>query len=141
MQDFIVTVKKLWEEKEKLDELKRVESVQSKVVEGLKIEVLKTMEASELDKQHVPGCGTVYRQRDFSVKVPKEIEAKLSLFEWIRDNKGEETLDAMVSINSQSLNSFYKAELALAKERGDVDFALPGIQVPEVYYKIGMRRG
>jgi hypothetical protein len=45
----------------------------------------------------------------------------------------------MISINSQSLNSFYKSELEIAKEQGNVGFKIPGIAEPEVYWTLGMR--
>lgn len=140
MQEFLDEVKSLWEAKAVVDARKEALSEASEKFEALKAGVLKKMELLELDKQHIPGMGTVYRQRNFSVKVPKSVDAKQRLFSWISSHKGVDVLDTMVSINSQTLNAFYKAELELAKERGDIDFALPGIDMPEVYWTIGMRK-
>lgn len=139
MQDFIGAVKNLWEQKQVVDELKDRLADESKKLTGLKLDALKAMEVMELDKQHVPGCGTIYRQKEFSVKVPKTPAEKEELFHWIAAHKGKDVLDNMLSIHSASLNSFYKSELEIAKEEGNVDFKIPGIDAPEVYWTLGMR--
>lgn len=139
MQDFIGAVKNLWDQKTVVDELKDRLADASKKLEGLKLDALKAMEVMELDKQHVPGCGTIFRQKNFSVKVPKEPGQKEQLFTWIAEHKGKDVLDNMISIHSASLNSFYKSELEIAKEEGNVDFRIPGIDSPEVYWTLGMR--
>lgn len=139
MQTFVAAVKDLWDKKRVVDQLKDELADASKSLETAKSLALKAMEAMEIDKQHVPGCGTIYRQRSFSVQVPKESEDKKLLFSWIAATKGPDVLDNMLSIHSASLNSFYKAELEIAKEQGNVDFAIPGIAEPSVYYTLGMR--
>jgi hypothetical protein len=73
------------------------------------------------------GIGTFTRVMKEVVKVPKELEAKRKLFEWIDSQYGRDVLDTMVSINHQSLNSFYKEE---AKKSSALDFAIPGIEAP-----------
>ena len=140
MEDFIDVVKQLWAQKSVVDEKKEDLSEASGALEDLKGKAMKAMELMELDKQHVPGCGTIFRQKNFSVQVPKTPEEKAKLFAWISKNKGQDVLDNMVSIHSASINSFYKAELEVAKEEGNVDFAIPGIKMPEVYYTLGMRK-
>lgn len=139
MQDFIEAVKKLWEQKIEVGRMKDELSDASKKLEALKLDALKAMEAMELEKQHVPGCGTIFRQKNFSVKVPKDPSNKSHLFNWIQQQKGSDVLQNMLSIHSASLNSFYKAELEVAKEQGNVDFKIPGIDAPEVYWTLGMR--
>lgn len=139
MQEFIEKVKNLWQQKKAVDDLKEQTEEANKVLTGMKLDIVKALEAMELDKQHVPGCGTVYRQKNFSVKVPKDPQSKQLLFSWIASKKGQDVLDNMISVNSMTLNSFYKSELEAAKEEGNVDFKVPGIEVPEVYWSLGMK--
>lgn len=139
MQEFIHKVKLAWEQKSKVDLLKEQLEEASKKMEGLKLDVMKMMEAGDLQKFPLPGYGTVYRQQSFSVKTPKTPQDKEKLFTWIKETKGEDVLDNLLSINSMTLNSLFKEELEQAKERGDVNWAMPGVGVPEVYYKLGMR--
>ncbi len=58
-----------------------------------------------------------------SVKTPKLPEEKAALFAWLEE---QGLYDAMVSVNSKTLNSLYNAKIEEAKERGDADFVLPG---------------
>lgn len=139
MQDFIDRVRGLWELKAQKDALAEQLSGLSKEFEAKKTETMKIMEAMGVEKQHVPGCGTIYRQTEFSVQVPKTPAEKEELFNWIAVHKGKDVLDALLSIHSASLNAFYKAELGVAQEKGDVNFKIPGIKPPEAYYKLGMR--
>lgn len=141
MNEFLDKLKNLWELKAAVEELKAAEAAASKKLEEAKRDVLKAMEVLELDKQHVPGHGTVYRQKNFSVKTPKDPDSKGALYDWIAQHKGKDVLDNMLSINSQTLNSFYKSELAAAVEAGESDFSIPGLGTPEVYYTVGMRKG
>jgi len=140
MQDFIDKVKEMWEQKRVVDELKEALKDESAKLETFKSETIKAMEAMDIEKQHVTGCGTIFRQKNFSIKTPKTIEQKEALFKWIGENKGRDVLRNMLSINSQTLNSFYKSELEVAKETGNIDFSLPGIDAPELYYTLGMRK-
>ena len=59
-----------------------------------------------------------------SVKTPKTAEDRAKFFEHL---KKLGLYDNMVTVNSQTLNSFYKSELEQAKERGDSDFEIPGL--------------
>lgn len=139
MQEFIDKVRGLWELREQKEELEEKLSALTKKLEGQKIETMKLMEAMGLEKQHVPGYGTIYRQKEFSVQVPKTPAEKEELFNWIAVHKGKDVLDNMLSIHSATLNSFYKSELEVAKSEGNVDFKIPGVKTPEVYYKLSMR--
>lgn len=140
MEEFLGKLKTLWEQKKIVEEISSTLDEEKSKLEGHKTEIQKMMEAMGLEKQPLPGYGTVYRQKSFSVKIPKDPAAKDKLFGWIREHKGDDVLKNMVSINSQTLNSFYKAELEVAKEKGDIDWALPGIEAPEVYYTLNMRK-
>lgn len=140
MQEFLDLVKEMWKRKETVDQLKDQLKLESSQMEAVKAKALKAMETMELDKQHIPEYGTIYRKKNFSVKTPKTLEQKEALFGWIGESKGRDVLRSMLSINSQTLNSFYKAEMEVAKEEGNVDFALPGIDTPELYWTLGMRK-
>jgi len=107
---------------------------------ALSNEILKMMESLDLEKQHVPGFGTVSRQENWSVKVPKTPDEKTRVFDYIREKYGQDALMGYVTINSNSLNAFYKQEFELAKERKDVRWKLPGIEEPSVYFKLGVRK-
>jgi len=141
MEDFLGLCRSTFEQKAKIDEMQKIVDAEKKIFGQQQAEILRQMEALELEKQHIKGFGTIFQKTERSVKVPKTVEEKLELFAWIKDNKGEDVLNRYLTINSRSLNSFYKEELEIAKEEGNVNFKIAGIEEPQVYYKLGMRKG
>jgi hypothetical protein len=73
--------------------------------------------------------GTVVRSNRYSVQTPKTIEEKKEFFRWLNE-KGPEVYWSYATVNSQSLNALYKAELEVAKEEGNLEFKIPGIGEP-----------
>lgn len=73
--------------------------------------------------------GKIELRERLSVKTPKTEEEKALLFKWLTD-KG--IFMQTVSVNSQTLNALYNAEVDAALEKGQVG-GLPGIGEPELY--------
>jgi hypothetical protein len=60
-----------------------------------------------------------------SVKTPKSEDDRKKFFEYLKE-KG--VYDHLITVNSMTLNSYYKEEFAAAEQRGDADtFTIPGI--------------
>jgi hypothetical protein len=87
----------------------------------------------------VPGATVSLSQRA-SVATPKTREEKEAFFSWLKNQKGDEVYWAYLSVNSQSLNSFYKAEREAAREVGDIDFTIPGVGKEAIYHQLSIRR-
>lgn len=83
-------------------------------------------------------CGTVMRSRTYSVRVPVTDEAKRQFFGWL-ESKGPEVYWRYTTVNSQSLNSLYKAEREIAVEEGDVDWTIPGLEAPTLRVTLSKR--
>jgi len=73
----------------------------------------------------------------FTVKVPQSIDDKQALFKYLQARK---IFYELVSVNSQTLNSFYKQEMEIAKGEGNIDFKIPGIGEPGVKQSISFRK-
>lgn len=128
----------LWEEKAKLEQLEQVASVQSKEVERLKAKVISCLEAAGLDKFAVAGHGTVFKTQRFTVTVPKDGADRDAFFAYL-ESKG--IFRELITVNSQTLNSYYKKEMEAAIEAGNPDFKVPGIGEPKLSLTLGMRKG
>ncbi len=84
--------------------------------------------------------GTVTKVTDFSVKMPQG-EDKEKFFNYLKERGAFESL---VSVNYQTLNSYYKEQkelaVAAAKANGDamaaLNFSLPGIGEPKSFETI-----
>lgn len=115
---------------DELETLKRqkVKPLEEKiaVLEGRILDVLWSNDITSYRAKAV----TVIRATRYTVATPKTQEDKAAYFAWLRA-KSEETYWAQMSVNSQTLNSFYKAEMEVAKESGDIDFKIPGLGEPE----------
>ena len=140
LKEFTELTQSIWVQKAVVENIKDRLADEQKKLSELQNKALNKLEAAEVDKFSVPGMGTIYKQKNFSVKVPKDPTDKQNLFKYIESNKGDDVLFNMLSINSRTLNSFYKEERTSAVERGDIEWSIPGIEEPEVFYKLGMRK-
>jgi hypothetical protein len=103
--------------------------------EGRVREALKTLGKKSYK---VEGLGTFTRVMKEVVTVPKDLDKKRMLFDWIKERYGDDVLDSMRSINHQSLNSFYNQEVE--KASGDPTFAIPGLDSPTSVESVSFRK-
>jgi hypothetical protein len=101
--------------------------IKKEVMDALELAESTMMEmlTQENMKSYDSPMGKVTLAYRTSVKTPKTPEDKEAFFAYL---KNRNLYDSMISVNSQTLNSLYKAELEEATERGDMDFAIPGIK-------------
>lgn len=138
-----VTVEEMKAQVSKINALrgKEAELSQAKkvVTDELELEekkMIEMLEASDLT-QFRGEEGLAFISYKTSVKTPKTEEDRAAFFQYLKD-KG--LYDQMITVNSQTLNSFYKAEFAEAQEKGNSDFKVPGINEVEVRPQLSFRR-
>lgn len=105
----------------------------SEDMHDIEVQIEAAMEALQLSKFSMDEIGTVYIQQNMSVKTPKLPEDKEAFYAYLK-SIGE--FDSMISVNSQTLNSWYKAKL----EAG-VDPNIPGLREVSEYKKVILRKG
>jgi hypothetical protein len=137
MGEFQSLCAEAWKQRAKVDELTRVASEESKKLEELKAKVLAYFEQYELEKQHVPGFGTISVINRFSVKVPQG-DNKLAFFEYLKETG---IFEAMATVHSQTLNSWFKEKQEAALNEGNLEFSVPGIDEAKLVKTIGFRKG
>jgi hypothetical protein len=98
--------------------------------------VIAAFESSGLSKFNIPGVGTAYTVNRYKYRVPKDLNAKRELFNFIKDRHGADVADGLGTINYQSLNSFCKAEVEAELEKGNPNFKIPGLEDP--LHEVGM---
>lgn len=87
-------------------------------------------------KKHICKFGTLdSRPREYW-KVPKG-EGRDAFFSYLKE-KG--LFDNLITVNSQTMNSFVKAEVEAARESGDINFRVPGLDEPTVVDIIYMKK-
>lgn len=107
---------------------------------------LKEQEAKVIDmlersgkKKYVSDFGNATLVQELSVKTPKTPEQKRAFFEWVEKNLGEDARDVYMTVNSRTLNSFYKEQSQLAAERGEV-LNIDGLEEPTSHTKLSFRK-
>lgn len=82
--------------------------------------------------------GTIGFRNDWRFNLPADPDAWGNLFGYLKEKN---LYDSMVTINSQKLNSFAKAEMKIAEEDGSImDFKIPGLEQPKLYKKLTFRK-
>lgn len=113
--------------KEKKAKEEEVDQIEEKIRE-LEIKIIQALEAVEETKY--PGVSLV---EELSVKTPQTDEDKQKFFTFL---KSRNEFDAIISVNSRTLQAYYKS---LAEEKTGSRLGLieiPGIETPTIYKKL-----
>lgn len=137
MNEFVSKIKEYVDLRQQKSALAAQAAAIQEQLGALEVAILNGMEQSETDKISLDGIGTVYKIDRFTVQTPKSIDDKKALFEYFEERG---IFNEMVSVNSQTLNAFYKEENEAALKRGDVDFKLPGVGEPKLSQSLGFRK-
>lgn len=121
---------------DKANELKRELDTCKAELEDKKKSLLTLMESQELDSFKNENGNFIVGRR-FTVKLPKTPEQWESFWDYLKE-RGH--YDALVTVNSQRLNSWYKQELDRAKEEGDIDWHPPGLEEPSAQVYLQVRK-
>jgi hypothetical protein len=105
----------------------------------LEAKVTSTLQGAGLKRFDVPGVGSCVIASKFSVRVPKDVESKRALFQYIREHYGANVLDEFRTINYQTLNAWFNKE-AEAHGQDKKAFSVPGIEAPTEESYIQFRR-
>lgn len=131
-------VKKLSALRKEHDELKTKASDKWAQCEEAEAKLLELLEASGKKSYDVDGVARVTLVSKTSITVPKDLEQKKKLFEWIKNRFGDDGLLAYQTVNFQSLNSLYNKTIEEVIERGtEIDVSAFGL--PSVYKTLQVR--
>lgn len=146
--DESITTKMLDEEVEKLQQLKTEYEAAKKISnsahdlyeEQRKYVVLMLSKAGK-NKYEAEGVGTVSVSTKLKVKYPAELTGRLEFLDYVEKKYGEEGLANLVSVNYNTLQSFYNEEFSSAIDEGQGDtFQIPGVSEPESEVTLSFRK-
>jgi hypothetical protein len=101
--------------------------------------IIYVMKESGKTSYQIGGKKLILSQRA-TVPTPKTREEKEAFFNYLMSTHGEDVYWNYLSVNSQSLNSFYKAEREAAVEKQDMDFKIPGIGEESIMSTLSVRK-
>lgn len=93
---------------------------------------------SEHRKTSYPSTwGTLVRRTRITYAVPKTTSDRLEFFDYL---KKKEVFEGLITVHSQTLNSWVKSEADAAAARGDFDFKVPGLGEPSSHEFVSLTR-
>lgn len=116
-------VRQITELRQKKDELSDLKRGVEEELDAAENRFLELMQENNMQKYQSP-FGLVSMSFRTSVRTPKTEEDRALFFQYLTDRG---LYDKMITVNSQTLNSFYKAEFEQAREEGKEDFQIPGL--------------
>jgi hypothetical protein len=125
LEAFEHLTKVMCEQKAKVDAIREMDKEETGKLESLKMKVMGYLEQFGKDKYPVTGYGTISIQERFYAKIPADPEKKRLFMLYLKERG---VYEGMVSVNANTLNSFVNKELEAAKETGNFEFAIPGIE-------------
>lgn len=116
------------------DAAKKVSSELSAKADVAEERLVAALKASRRSKYEVDGVGLVFIKEVEQYTTPKTVAQKNALFNYIKTKHGPDALMGMVSINSQTLNSWANREA----EEGVME--IPGLEAPTIRESLNLRR-
>ena len=135
-QQIQVMIKEFSDAKSDYDEASRQQKSCKEVMDNYGKRLLEVLKKHDVKSMPSP-YGHVITSVRWSWKTPKEKSAREAFFNYLKE---KELYDEMITVNSQSLNAFCKSELETAKEEGNIDFTIPGLDEPSLSETISLRR-
>lgn len=129
IEDLKTLAEKVKIAREEYEKVSKSQKEASELKSLLESKMLDALDDAELTRFDAHGTMFVVTNKT-SAKTPKTPEDREKFFSYLRDQGVYEDL---ITVNSQTLNSYVKSEEALATERGELDFSIPGIAID--YYK------
>ena len=127
---------KLFAVRARYDEADKVRKEIGSECDKLEAQIIDTLEKAEKDSWDSKSCKVSVTHKT-SVKVPKDLEAKLKLFDYL---KGKGMFEEMVGVNSMTLNAFYKEQFEQEIEKGNVAWEMPGVGSPTMTKGLQVRK-
>ncbi len=116
------------------DELKK----KQEFVRELEAKIINALESHGMDKFSTPEIGTISRYSKLSVKIPKTQEERELFFSYLKTNG---VFDELITVNSQTLNAWYKEHLEMLAKKGDEKLEIPGLTEVTSYDVLSWRKG
>lgn len=133
LEDLCAQIREQREKEQKARDALKLESQALETLERRFIETLESLGKTSYDTTDAR-FGISYRS---SVRVPQG-DDRTRFFDFLKST-GE--FDSLITVNSQTLNGWYKQKLESAKESGELlDFKVPGLDEPTLSPVLSVRK-
>lgn len=135
LAEFDALCDSLFKCRNRLEEHKKEQKKLQEEYDAIERKVMGIMTECGKDKYYAQGLGTLYFSNRDTVTMPKDPADREAFFNYLKE-KG--AFEGLITVNSQTLNSFYKQEAEIANSP---DFKIPGIGTPTRIKTLNMKRG
>jgi len=100
------------------------------------VAALKELDRKNFQSKH----GTITRKEQWYVNMPKDLNAKRELFEYLKERG---VFEDFATVNHNTLNSFFTEEWEAAEAKGPdaiVEFSIPGLEAPKCRESLGFTK-
>lgn len=122
--------------KDRRDEIAAEDKALTATEKELNTKIQAILKEAGLDGFEVPGVGKIYKIEKFYASLPSTDAEWDALFKFLEAEKRED----LITVNSQSLTSFYKERMERALEEGQPEFQMPGVSSTGIRVNLGFRR-
>lgn len=137
VQELETICEEIANQRKKVDAAEVVKKGENQILADLEKRLLAVFTA-EGKTSYQSKVGTLSVSYRASFKTPKEDSDREAFFSYLKE-KG--VYDRLITVNSQTLNSFCKQEMEAATERGEgLDFSIPGIESPTLNEVLSFRK-
>lgn len=119
-----------------LDEMKSQMSEVQEQYEDAKIEFSQMLDRAGMERYDIDGSTISISERT-SVRVPADESDRQAFFDYLRS---QGIYERMITVNSRTLNSWYRGEEEAKARDGIFDFQVPGINQISTYRELTIRK-
>lgn len=132
LEDFKDLCNSLYNQRQIIDDQKDILQREQEKFEKIKMSVLQYLEENNLDR-FVTDDVTISKTEKLNVSM----KDKKEFFDYL---KSRGIFEDLVTVNYNTLNSFYKLELEQAIKTGDLSFKIPGLEESSMFKNISIRK-
>lgn len=124
--------------REAYDAAREISNQKEKEKFDAEMRLLEALKTANKKSYSVDGLGSVSRREKLAVRVPQG-DSKRAFLEHLQ-KRGEDVFYGLVTVNYNTLNSFYSQEYEAAEANGVFPFVLPGIEEPTLSESLTFRK-
>lgn len=137
VEELDALVKHLFSLRTKADEQEEVVKAINKEITETESKIVSYMKELDRDKYSAPE-GTISVRQQWRWTLPKTPEDREAFFNQLKERG---IFDSMITVNSQTYNSFLKAEFEAAQAKGEaLGFKFPGVPEPTLFERAYVRK-
>jgi hypothetical protein len=139
MQELDLLGQVIFKQKKECEECEKVLDSKKAILAKMQAKMISVLEKFGRSNYAIPGSGMLIKSERLTVTLPKTPDDREAFYQYLKEKN---LFEDLVTVNSMTLNAFYKKEFDIAAEEGRaVGFKIPGISDPKTIVTLNVRKG